>query len=374
MKILSTLFAFFLTAPFYGQSTKSLPQAGDTYYRCTHIEKSETFLVNPTDIGYWDFGFLRSYYTIKENFEKASTGKFSKSFPGSTLVWKKANGTEEYLYTKDGGLYSLGMAMEVPYKKSRWEILRYEPAKKIMQAGTKKGQQWTQKYTMVVKIARADVTVASNFIPAQYDSLLLEIEYSENGEYTDDGDLSYGQNTTAVSRIEYNMSQFLRTKSKKGNGKWQNYEKFNGNTLPPALSSMLRFQKYSRVEFYSPDYAGPMVAYEVINNGIPTVEYQNRDIAANVMHLTHDDNGIVAYPNPTFGPVVIDLFNYPYDQYNFEVYNIVGKRIFSKSFSPKDGRQLKVDLSQLKRGTYMYSVFDGTGRKIVTKRVSLISI
>ncbi|MBK8112561.1 MAG: hypothetical protein IPK46_20735 [Saprospiraceae bacterium] len=68
---------------------------------------------------------------------------------------------------------------------------------------------------MVVKRARADVTVASNFIAAQYDSLLLEIEYSENGEYTDDGYLSYGQNTTAISRIEYNMSQFLRTKSKK---------------------------------------------------------------------------------------------------------------------------------------------------------------
>lgn len=84
-----------------------------------------------------------------------------------------------------------------------------------------------------------------------------------------------------------------------------------------------------------------MVAYEVINNGIPTVEYQNRDIAANVMHLTHDDNGIVAYPNPTFGPVVIDLFNYPYDQYNFEVYNIVGKRIFSKSFSPRDRQAIK---------------------------------
>ncbi|MBK8112562.1 MAG: hypothetical protein IPK46_20740 [Saprospiraceae bacterium] len=80
-------------------------------------------MVNPTDVGYWDFGFLRSYYTIKESFEKASAGKFSKSFPGATLVWKKANGTEEYLYTKDGGLYSLGIAMEVPYKKSRWEML-----------------------------------------------------------------------------------------------------------------------------------------------------------------------------------------------------------------------------------------------------------
>ncbi|MBK8112560.1 MAG: hypothetical protein IPK46_20730 [Saprospiraceae bacterium] len=105
-------------------------------------------------------------------------------------------------------------------------------------------------------------------------------------------------------------------------------KKFNGNTLPLPLVRMLDSKKYSRVEFYSPDYGGPMVAYEVINNGIPTVEYQNRDIAANVMHLTHDDNGIVAYPNPTFGPVVIDLFNYPYDQYNFEVYNIVGKTHF----------------------------------------------
>lgn len=374
MKQISTFLAICWAIVSFGQSAQSLPEAGDIYYRCTHVEKSETFLTKPTDVGFWDFGFVRSYFTIKEHFEKAKAGRFSKSFPGATLVWKKANGTEEYLYTKDGGLYSLGVAMEVPYKKSRWELLRYEPARKIMQSGTKKGQQWTQKYTQVIKIARADVVVPSNFIPAQYDSLLLEIEYSENAEYTDDGYLSYGQNPTAISRIEYNMSQFLRAKSKKGNGKWQNYEKFNGNTLPPALSSMLRFQKYSRVEFYSPDYVGPMVAYEIINNSIPTVEYQNRDLAANVMHLNHDDNGIVAYPNPSFGPVVIDLFNYPYDDYNFEVYNIVGKRIYTKSFSSRDGRQLKVDLSQLKRGTYMYSVFDGTGRKIVTKRVSLISI
>ncbi|MBK8112563.1 MAG: hypothetical protein IPK46_20745 [Saprospiraceae bacterium] len=48
MKILSTLFALFLTATIYGQSSKSLPEAGDTYYRCTHIEKSETFwLIQP---------------------------------------------------------------------------------------------------------------------------------------------------------------------------------------------------------------------------------------------------------------------------------------------------------------------------------------
>ena len=54
-----------------------------------------------------------------------------------------------------------------------------------------------------------------------------------------------------------------------------------------------------------------MISYEYMNNSITRVDYQNRDVESQVAQLQYNDFGIVAHPNPSYGPVLIDLFNYP---------------------------------------------------------------
>lgn len=372
----STIFGVFMLSFLLaqGQSIKCLPAAGDNYIRCAHTDKIETFLTEPSTNGYWDFGFLKTYYAITEKFEKASTGSMTKSFPGASLVWKKNNNEEEYLFIKDGALYSLGKSVELPFSKNKRNILRYEPARRIFQTGLKKGEEIENRYTMHVVMARKDINLKLNFIPAQFDSIWLELSYTEKGEHLGEGNVSLGGNSSQVVKMEYSILQNYRVKGRRPHGRWEAYDKLFGNSLPADLSSYLRLQQYNRVDFLSPDYVGLMISYEYMNNSITRVDYQNRDVESQVAQLQYNDFGIVAHPNPSYGPVLIDLFNYPFDDYTLEVFNIVGKRVFVRSFTSKDGRMLRVDLSALKRGTYLYSIFDGNKRKMVTKRVSLIGI
>lgn len=356
-----------------GQSPKALPSAGDVYIRCAHTDKLEMFLTDAS-AGFWDFGFLKTYYAITEKFEKVTAGKAAKSFPGASLVWKKNNNEEEYLFVRDGGLYSAGKIVELPFSKNKFDIIRYEPVRRIFQTGMKKGEDFENRYTINVVMARRDITLKQNFIPAQFDSIWLELSYTEKGDQLGDGNMSLGGNSSQVTKLEYSIIQNYRVRGRRPHGRWEAYDKLHANSLPAELSSYVRIQQYNRVDFISPDYVGPMVSYEYMNSTITRVDYQNRDVDSQVTQISYDDNAIVAHPNPSYGPVYVDLFNYPFEDYTLEVYNIVGKRVFVRSFSEKDGRQLRVDLSQLKRGTYMYAIFDGKKRKMVTKRVSLISI
>ncbi|MBK8699492.1 MAG: T9SS type A sorting domain-containing protein [Saprospiraceae bacterium] len=356
------------------QLTQSLPQVGDAFYRCAHLEKIEKFMAEPTSPQFWDFGFLKTYYSVNEEFKPAKAGRHADDFPRATLVWAKSNNEEEYLYVKDGGLYSMGRVLEVPYRKSRKEVFLYSPARRLMVTNRRKGSTYENDYNLTIIIDREDIASVFNFVPTGFDSMLIELSYAENATVINEGFISYDNNSIPVQQHEVSIRQGIKSRIKKSGQAWQVYERLNSNALPQELATLLKFQRYQRVDFISANYKGVLLSYEILNNNINRIDYQSREPGPYALQLDYTENGITAHPNPSFGQVIFDLFNYPYDEYKLEVYNLVGKRIYSRNFSVKDGRLLLADLSQLKRGTYLYSIFDSQGRKLTTKRVSLISI
>jgi hypothetical protein len=132
-------------------------------------------------------------------------------------------------------------------------------------------------------------------------------------------------------------------------------------------------KNYSKILFLCNDFAGPLLSYNVIDDEIKNIAFQENEVSPLSINFNYDEGEIIAWPNPTIGPITLQVFNYPYDEYKLEIYNIVGKKIFTKSFNPSDGRTLNVDLSILKKGTYIYSIFDGKGKKLLTKRIGITS-
>ncbi|MDF1696753.1 MAG: T9SS type A sorting domain-containing protein [Saprospiraceae bacterium] len=84
------------------------------------------------------------------------------------------------------------------------------------------------------------------------------------------------------------------------------------------------------------------------------------------------EENLLTYPNPTYGDVTFQLVNMPHDDYQVVVHNILGKKMWSSDIDYFQGR-LRADLSFLRKGTYFYSILNGAGQKVTTRRLMIMT-
>ena len=80
--------------------------------------------------------------------------------------------------------------------------------------------------------------------------------------------------------------------------------------------------------------------------------------------------GIAIYPNPNAGVFHID-FSKGSPSLNFEVYNLLGKQVWSERInSAGSAGTTTIDLTTLSKGIYMYKLSDGQKQK--TGKIELV--
>lgn len=83
---------------------------------------------------------------------------------------------------------------------------------------------------------------------------------------------------------------------------------------------------------------------------------------------------ILVYPNPTYGPVRFQLRDLAQGNFTLTIFNILGVAVREVAVTVDHPREtVSVDLSDLKRGTYLFRLQDATGRTFRTKKIVLIS-
>ena len=91
--------------------------------------------------------------------------------------------------------------------------------------------------------------------------------------------------------------------------------------------------------------------------------------------ITSSDNqlpGIYAYPNPSIVNVRFEFSNLNPDNYKLKIFNILGIEVWSEEYYINGNRTTKVNVGNLKKGTYLYSLVDSKGKTISTKRLVVI--
>ena len=127
--------------------------------------------------------------------------------------------------------------------------------------------------------------------------------------------------------------------------------------------------------FYN-DKSKEEIAIFTLNEGdtITTIQYKADNILSNTILVKPGKQEIIAYPNPTFGEVQFDLLNFSEGTYKLEIYNIIGKKLWSSRYEVNAyNNSIKENFSFLKKGTYLYSIIDAKGKKINTKRLVIIT-
>jgi len=107
---------------------------------------------------------------------------------------------------------------------------------------------------------------------------------------------------------------------------------------------------------------------------VESITYRNEDVmtsaAPAVAEVGYEN--VYAYPNPAITYAKFDCVNLKPDYYELKIYNILGLEAFRERAYISGNKLFKVDLRDFRKGTYLYSLSDTTGKVITTKRLVVI--
>jgi hypothetical protein len=108
------------------------------------------------------------------------------------------------------------------------------------------------------------------------------------------------------------------------------------------------------------------------NDIVNAVEYKDNGIQTNIRYVNTGKADLIAYPNPAIDDVRVDFFNLPSSEYTLKIYNILGMVVWEKEYTLSGNRSEKISLTNLRKGTYLYSLVNNTGKIISTKRLMIM--
>ena len=114
------------------------------------------------------------------------------------------------------------------------------------------------------------------------------------------------------------------------------------------------------------------VTVNPIDGSVLSVEYKANNVLTNVSYVNTGRSDILAYPNPAIDEVRFSFLNLPPGTYQVKLFNILGIEVWGDSLNINGNHVEKVNLSKLRKGTYLYSLVNEKGKTITTKRLVVI--
>lgn len=95
---------------------------------------------------------------------------------------------------------------------------------------------------------------------------------------------------------------------------------------------------------------------------IPPISVDNKNIVRN-------NTIIKAFPNPAVNYVNFEMNGVNAGNYTFDIYNILGRRLKSESHELNSDATIYMNIEDLAKGAYLYSIKDATGEILNTKKL-----
>jgi len=81
---------------------------------------------------------------------------------------------------------------------------------------------------------------------------------------------------------------------------------------------------------------------------------------------------VYTYPNPVIESLNLKFEDFVGGNYQVKIYNIVGREVMSEQHFLSGDTTIQMNVGNLQKGTYLYSIVDARGNTLVTKRVMIV--
>ena len=323
----------------------------------------------------WNFEGL-SGLTQERVYLPASQGANAASFSSADLVVKLVGDLGEQYYDSDNSTFSLvGTSGSAPGPIDLNIISKYDPPIAELVTPLNYQDQRSISTKLVLPFSAEFLpSFITDSLPVQPDSIRFRINIDREEEVDAWGQARIPAGIYDVLRQKRTEMRETRLDVKVGFGPfsfWQDVTDFVVNSTGFEFLGMDTVLTY---HFLAEEVKEPIavITADPNTNQVLNVQFKSSDITTSVKYVNKGKSDIFAYPNPAIHDVRFEMVNLKSGNYTLKIFNILGMEIWEQSYYSYGNKTVKVDLTNFRKGTYLFSLIDPNGKTISTKRLMII--
>jgi len=365
---------FLLTIPWtHAQITITsayFPAAGDTLKTATDNLPDGINLGNPGGPQTWDFTSLQAPFTTNTLYLDASAGGAFSSFLNADLMVLLPGENEAYFNLSSGKFEYLGYYGADPIGLGLELVVRYSPALVERRAPLNYQNSYETTSNLLLPFSADDIPGGFlDSLPITPDSFRIKVNIVRSDEVDAFGTVKLPGASFQALRMKRTDVNTTLLEAKFPFIEWTDI-----TALIPENPFLGEFTTTSY--FFFSNLAKEPIAVVSVNpdTGEPQrVEFRvGNEIPSSALTISNIQPSLYAFPNPSYGEVRFDFQNLAAGNYEIKIYNILGMEVWQKKFWISGNRSVKVNLDQLRKGTYLYSLVNSKGKTLATKRLMIV--
>lgn len=350
-------------------TNQQLPKAGDAFLY--YLDKLPS-TIEPGKAGSgqrWNFMTLQAPFARSSSYQSANQGVAANRFLEADLTFQVDEKTEAYFQRNTEGLYLLGYYGLDPFGLGIKGLYKYDRPLLWHKKELEYGQGGTYETTMTARTTLQNLPKKlRDLLPITPDSIRLRLVSRRLDEVDAWGTLLMPGGFYDVLREKRSEARSLRIETKVGSLPWQDVT----SSLP--ANDIFGNHVFLTYLFYEENNLQPLIniTMKADNQGVDRVIYQAIDPQGPVQDVLAIRPGVYAYPNPAIVNVRFEFTNLPPDEYQLSILNVLGVEVWSKDYFIQNDWAEKVNISFLKKGTYLYKLKNKEGKILTTRRLVVI--
>ena len=350
-------------------SGDQFPKSGDTLVVATDNLPGEVSVPPAGTNQEWMLGNLQAPFASRVLFLDAAEGEGFESFPGADLVAKIAEGVEGYYREEDGEFIFLGTFGRDPLELGVDLAVDFGAGLVERKAPLRYGDTYESSSSAEVPFSADDLPQeVLDQLPIVPDSLKVLIVTERKVVVDGWGTMHIPGGSYEVLREKRTETRTVNLEAKIGFLPW-----FDITGMLPENDFLGDLNSVS-YHFIS-DVEKEAIAEFFLNSDeseLQRVLYKGDDFVTNVRDVAGSKPGVYAYPNPAIVNVRFEFTNLPPGDYDVKIYDILAAEVWSQRYYISGAKTIKADISNLRKGTYLYSLVDSSGKTLVTRRLVVL--
>jgi len=371
--VLVSIFFFLLSIVGSAQITLSgsyIPRVGDTLFQATDNLPSGIEISGPGPNQRWDFTTLQAPFSQSTEIRSVDESREPNAFPSADAV-SNLNSITEFYYNVTNSRYELvGISGYDPLNLGLNLTVKVSPPVVERRAPLRYGDQNQSNGSVAITFPSEDLpTVILDQLPIRPDSFRLKTIFNQQNIVDAWGTLTIPGGIYDVLREKRTETTEIRLEAKLSILPWQDI-----TGLLPNLGNLPQ-DTITNYYYFSNEVKEPIAILTTDNftHQITRAVYKaNNEVTTGLEEITDNAPGVYAFPNPAIVNVRFEFANLPVGEYRLTIYNILGVKVWNRQYFINGPRTEKIDISTLRKGTYLYSLTNDKGKTITTRRLIVI--
>ncbi|MEM1322663.1 MAG: T9SS type A sorting domain-containing protein [Bacteroidota bacterium] len=356
---------------------ESFPQVGDTLRTAIDAMPGDVSITAAGGDQRWDFSDLQGL-AREVVIQPASEGQAFSDFSSANILVELGQVGELY-YDSNTSTYELQGFFGRPLDQFDLQLVaKYDPALVERRAPMDYLDNNNSQADLLLPFSIEELpTELTDSLPVTPDSLRIRRSATINTFVDAWGELEIPGATYDVLRVRQIQVQETRLDVKIGFGPFSIWQDITDVLLGGGgLADMLGGDTTTTYSFMSNEAKEPIAVLTInpLDDSVLSVEYKaEKDVVSSTTGFIKSGRAdIYAYPNPAIDEARFDFVNLPNGQYTLKLYNILGVEVMKEQYDIQGNFTVKLNLSKMRKGTYLYSLVNERGKTITTKRLMII--